>query len=254
MGVGFPGWHIECSAMSSKYLGSFFDIHCGGEDHIPVHHTNEIAQTEACYGTRLANFWLHGHFLLVDERKESKSNHEFLRIQTLIDRGYDPLAYRYFCLGAHYRSKINFTWPNLDASTAAFNKLRTTVYGWGVPANTPDEGYIAQFSKYINDDLNMPRALASIWDLVKSDLPANVKKSTLHYLDKVMGLRLAEWHPDSISVPDNIMMLVRQREQARATKHWKDADLLREQVWMAGYEIDDTPHGSLVRFKLIEGQ
>ena len=107
-GTGFPGWHIECSAMSAKYLGSFFDIHCGGEDHIPVHHTNEIAQTEACFGTRLANFWMHGYFLQLDEASMSKSSGEFLRLQVLIDRGYDPLAYRFFNLSAHYRAKLNF--------------------------------------------------------------------------------------------------------------------------------------------------
>ncbi|NUM74290.1 cysteine--tRNA ligase, partial [candidate division KSB1 bacterium] len=127
-GVGFPGWHIECSAMSEKYLGPFFDIHCGGEDHITVHHTNEIAQTEACHGTRLANFWMHGYFLQLDDAKMAKASGEFLRVQTLIDRGYDPLAYRMLCLGAHYRTQLNFTWESLDGAETALQRLRTTMF------------------------------------------------------------------------------------------------------------------------------
>ena len=119
-GAGRPGWHIECSAMAQKYLGDYFDIHCGGEDHIPVHHTNEIAQTEARVGTRLANFWMHGYFLLSNDAKMAKSAGEFLRIQALVERGYDPLAFRYLCLTAHYRSQLNFTWDALDAAVKTF--------------------------------------------------------------------------------------------------------------------------------------
>ena len=127
-GKGFPGWHIECSAMAQKYLGDYFDIHCGGEDHIPVHHTNEIAQTEARCGTRLANFWLHGYFLLSNDAKMAKSAGEFLRVDSLTDRGYDPLAYRYLCLTAHYRGQLNFTWDALDAAATALDRMRHGVY------------------------------------------------------------------------------------------------------------------------------
>src|SRR2546429_2982032 len=123
-GVGFPGWHIECSAMAQKYLGDYFDIHCGGEDHIPVHHTNEIAQTEARVGTRLANFWMHGYFLVLNDAKMAKSEGGFLRVQTLIDKGYDPLAYRYLCLTGHYRSQLNFTWEALDAAATGLDRMR----------------------------------------------------------------------------------------------------------------------------------
>src|SRR3974377_1423863 len=139
-GRGFPGWHIECSAMSAKYLGPLFDLHCGGEDHISVHHTNEIAQTQACYGTRLANFWLHGYFLQMDEAKMSKSAGDFVRLQTLLDRGYDPLAYRFFCLSAHYRARLSFTWRGLDGAAAALSRLRALVYAWGGPGGS-EEGY-----------------------------------------------------------------------------------------------------------------
>jgi cysteinyl-tRNA synthetase len=245
-GIGFPGWHIECSAMSAKFLGTFFDIHCGGEDHIPVHHTNEIAQTQACHGTHLANFWLHGTFLQIDEAKMSKSSGEFLRLQTLIDQGIDPLAYRFFCLGAHYRAKLNFTWESLEGAATALGRLRTAAYEWGAPGNI-DEEFVERFAAQINDDLNMPRALAVVWELVRSDLPPATKKATLLHLDGVLGLGLAEWQPAATIVPDEILALAQQRQQARAEKRWKDADALRDQIKAAGYELEDTPQGPRVR-------
>ncbi len=245
-GVGFPGWHIECSAMSAKYLGPFFDIHCGGEDHITVHHSNEIAQTQACYGTRLANFWLHGYFLQIDQARMGKSVGNFLRVQTLIDEGYDPLAYRFMCLGAHYRARLNFTWEGLEGAQTALNRLRAAMYAWG-EAGAVDEDYIDKFTAHVNDDLNMPRVLALVWDLVKSDLPDATKKATLLCFDQVMGLRLAEWKPVEAAIPEAIMALVEQRALARKEKRWQDADALRAQVTAAGYEIEDTPQGPRVR-------
>lgn len=245
-GVGFPGWHIECSAMSARYLGAFFDIHCGGEDHISVHHTNEIAQTEACYGTRLANFWMHGYFLQLDDTKMAKSAGTFLRLQTLIDQGYDPLAYRFFCLSAHYRAKLNFNWESLDGAARALDRIRLAAYEWGAPGN-PDEGFIGQFQEQINDDLNMPRAVAVTWDLIKSDLPPATKKATLLTIDQVLGLKLKEWQPAEEIIPDNIKLLVDQRQQARKEKRWKDADALRSQIQDAGYEIEDTPQGPRIK-------
>ncbi len=241
-GVGFPGWHIECSAMATKYLGLFFDIHCGGEDHISVHHSNEIAQTEACHGTRLANFWLHGYFLQLDDTKMAKSAGDFLRLQTVVERGYDPLAYRLFCLSAQYHATLNFTWEGLDGAATALHRLRTAAYEWG-SAGTSDVGYVDRFREQVNDDLNMPRALALAWELVKSALPAATKKATLLQFDRVFGLRLAEWHPVEAVAPEAIRALVQQRERARAERRWQDADALREQVKAAGYDIDDTPQG-----------
>ncbi|HEX2905419.1 MAG TPA: cysteine--tRNA ligase, partial [Phototrophicaceae bacterium] len=234
-GVGFPGWHIECSAMSAKYLGPFFDIHCGGEDHIMVHHPNEIAQTQACYHTRLANFWMHGYFLQIDEARMGKSVGNFLRVQTLIDRGYDPLVWRMVCLGAHYRAKMNFAWENLDAAATALERLRTAVYQWG-ETGTPDASFLAQFTEQINDDLNLPRALAVTWELVKSELPNAVKKATVLEFDRVLGLGLATWEPTAEIVSDPILALAEQRQQARADKRWSDADALRAQIRAAGYE------------------
>src|SRR5512133_1683748 len=182
-GVGFPGWHIECSAMSAKYLGPFFDIHCGGEDHIPVHHTNEIAQTMACYGTRLANFWMHGYFLQLDDAKMSKSAGGFLRVQSLIDRGYDPLAYRFFCLNAHYRAKLSFNWESLDGAARALDRLRNATYELGAPGSA-DEDFMDRFCTAVNNDLNLPVAVALTWELLKSSLPAPVKKGTLLEFDR----------------------------------------------------------------------
>ena len=244
-GVGFPGWHIECSAMSATYLGSFFDIHCGGEDHIAVHHTNEIAQTEACHGTHLANYWLHGHFLQLDEAKMAKSTGDFLRVQTLMERGYDPLAYRFFCLSAHYRAKLNFTWDSLDGAATALQRLRLATDNWG-PPDRADAEYMQQFTEQINDDLNLPRAMAVTWDMVRSDLPAVTKKATLLQFDRVLGLQLTKWQPPEETVPEELMTLVQQRQQARAEKRWKDADALREQINVAGYEIEDRPEGPRV--------
>jgi cysteinyl-tRNA synthetase len=245
-GVGFPGWHIECSAMSAKYLGPFFDIHCGGEDHIAVHHTNEIAQTEACHGTHLANYWLHGHFLQLDEAKMAKSTGDFLRVQTLMERGYDPLAYRFFCLSAHYRAKLNFTWDSLDGAATALQRLRLATDSWGPPGRA-DAEYMQRFTEQINDDLNLPRAMAVTWDMVRSGLPAATKKATLLQFDRVLGLRLTKWQPPEEAVPEALMTLVQQRQQARAEKRWKDADALREQIKVAGYEIEDTPQGPRVQ-------
>jgi cysteinyl-tRNA synthetase len=247
-GTGFPGWHIECSAMAAKYLGPLFDIHCGGEDHIPVHHTNEIAQTQACYGTNLANYWLHGYFLQFSDAKMSKSAGDFLRLQTLINEGYEPSAYRYYCLNSLYRAKLNFSWEGMDAATTSLHRLRQTVYEWGTPG-APDESFLDRFRAQINDDLNMPRALALAWELVKSALPKPTKKATLLFFDQVFGLRLAEWQPAAQTIPDEIYQLAQQRQAARVAKNWAEADRLREQMAAAGYEVQDTPEGPKVNTK-----
>jgi cysteinyl-tRNA synthetase len=245
-GKGFPGWHIECSAMSVKYLGPYFDIHCGGEDHISVHHPNEIAQTEACHGTRLANFWLHGYFLQLDDARMSKSSGEFLRVQSLIERGYDPLAYRMLCLSAHYRTRLSFTWEALDGAATALNRLRAACFEWGEPG-AADEAFVAKFVDQINDDLNLPRAMAVVWELVRNDLPAATKKATLLAFDRVLGLRLAEWQPMQEVVSDEVMALVERRQLARKEKRWKDADALREWIRALGYEVEDTAKGPVVK-------
>jgi cysteinyl-tRNA synthetase len=164
----------------------------------------------------------------------------------LIDQGYDPLAYRYFCMGAHYRAKLSFTWEALGATATALQRLRTTAHEWGQPGET-DMPYINRFKEQINEDLNMPRALAVVWELVKDDLSRATKKATLLQFDQVLGLRLAEWQPEEAVIPPEIMALVEDREKARAAKKWKDADALREQMRQAGYEIEDTPKGPKIK-------
>ncbi|SIN95487.1 cysteine--tRNA ligase [Paraburkholderia phenazinium] len=237
-GRGFPGWHIECSAMSAKYLSPWFDIHCGGEDHIAVHHSNEIAQTQACHGTRLANFWMHGHFLTLDAAKMSKSDGDFLRLQSLTERGIDPLAYRYLCLSAHYRSKLRFNHEALDAAQAALDRLRKAYASW--PAGgTVDAGFVARFNAEVNQDLNLPRALAVVWEVVRSDLPVETRRATVDAFEPVLGLRLADWHAEAFEIPADVAALAQQRERARAAKDWAESDRLRETLKAAGWQVED---------------
>ena len=244
-GRGFPGWHIECSAMSAEYLGDFFDIHCGGEDHIPIHHTNEIAQTEAARGTRLANFWMHGYFLQLDDARMSKSSGEFLTLDVLIERGFDPLVYRYFCLNGHYRSQMTFSWESLEAARTSLNRLYETAYGWGEPGD-PDAKMVERFFESLNDDLGMPRAMAVLWELVRSGLDDRVKKATLLKFDEILGLEIVDWTPEEVAVPEEVTTLLRAREAARNQKNWVRADELRDEIIALGFLLDDTPEGTRV--------
>ncbi len=242
-GPGFPGWHIECSAMAQKYLGDFFDVHCGGEDHIPVHHTNEIAQTEARVGTRLANFWLHGYFLLLNDAKMAKSAGEFLRVQSIIDRGHDPLAYRYLCLTAHYRTQLNFTWEALEAAATGLERMRTAFHALPDDGSAPDGSAVERFTAHVNDDLNLPRALAVAWEVLRGDLPPGVKRATLAAFDQVFGLGLAAWAPQALVVPAGIQALAEERLAARKARNWGEADRLRAALHAAGWEMADRPEG-----------
>ena len=241
-GVGFPGWHIECSAMAQKYLGDYFDIHCGGEDHIPVHHTNEIAQTEARVGTRLANFWMHGYFLLANDAKMAKSAGEFLRLKVLTDRGYDPLAYRYLCLTAHYRTQMNFTWDALDAATTALDRLRSGIHGLGASGKA-DAGYLERFGAELNADLNTPRAMAVAWEVLRGELPPPARKATLLAFDRVFGLSLAAWKPKAEAIPEAVQLLAAARAAARASRQWAEADRLRLALHESGWEMEDGAEG-----------
>lgn len=246
-GRGFPGWHIECSSMSARYLGHWFDIHCGGEDHIAVHHSNEIAQNEACHGTRLANFWLHGAFLQLSGDKMSKSSGDFLRLQTLQDRGYEPLAYRYLCLTAHYRSQLQFDWDALDAAARALQRLRQALQAWP-SGGEPDAATLAAFGREIDADLNLPRALAVVWALVRGELPPAVKRATLLALDAVLGLQLGQAvAAEETRLPDAVRALFMARQAARAAKDWAEADRLKACLAAAGYEVQDGREGSTLR-------
>lgn len=240
---GFPGWHIECSAMSVKYLGEQFDIHCGGIDHIPVHHTNEIAQTEAVTGVKAwVNFWLHGEFLLINDDKMAKSGDNFITIQTLLDKGYDPLAYRYFLLQAHYRKQLNFTWEALDAAAAGYKRLRRMVRE--IPEHAARDPHVREeFVEAINDDLNMPEALAVLFKALKEQ---TIDLDMVIEFDKVLGLRLHEIDKVEASLPKEIQELLDLRAAARDNKDWGKSDELRDQMSKLGYVVEDTADGQKV--------
>ena len=245
-GRGFPGWHIECSAMACKYLEPWFDIHCGGEDHIAIHHSNEIAQNQACHGTRLANYWMHGYFLQIDAGKMSKSSGDFLRLQTLIDQEIDPLAYRFLCLSAHYRSQMNFSWDALEAAQTALGRLRDTYFA--LPeGGAADSNYVTRFQTEINQDLNLPKALVVMWEVLKSDLNDADKKATLDQFDLVLGLGLAEWRPAILTIPTEVTTLAEQRQIARTTKNWVEAERLRAALHVLGYEVEDKADGMKIK-------
>lgn len=251
-GKGFPGWHIECSAMSIKYLGEQFDIHCGGIDHIPVHHTNEIAQSEAATGKHpWVKYWLHGEFLVLDKGKMSKSSGEFLTLQVLRDKGYEPLVYRYFCLGAHYRQQLSFSFEGLDAAKNAYEKLKSRVIEMkqkGEKGVIDDMGYLSKFSEAINDDLNTPKALALMWDMLKDDDVGN-KLSLLMEFDRVLGLGINGMKKEDFEVPEEITRLLAHRKDARKKKDWKLADELRDRMKEKGFLVLDTSEGQKLEKK-----
>jgi cysteinyl-tRNA synthetase len=245
-GVGFPGWHIECSAMSTKYLGQPFDIHTGGIDHIPVHHTNEIAQSEAAYGKPLANVWLHSEFVVIDETRMGKSEGNLLTLEELQKRGYSSLAYRYFALQAHYRSKLNFTWEALEGAQNALNNLYAAIAEYKEPQIGCAE-FESQFLEAINDDLDTPKALAVMWEVVHSDYPGEAKLQSILQFDKVLGLSLAETRRKLLKpIPDDVEKLKNQRDKAREEKKWQLSDELRKKIKKSGYIAKDTDHGSVL--------
>ncbi len=238
-GKGFPGWHIECSAMSTKYLDAPFDIHTGGIDHIAVHHENELAQTQGALGVLEANVWMHNEFVTVDDGKMAKSLGNVYTMEDLVAKGYDPLAYRYLTLTAHYRSKLNFTFEALDASSNALRKLRDALRSWESPAVGCAE-FEARFLEAVNDDLNTPKALAIVWELVDSAYPTSAKARTVLWMDRVLGLRLDEVIGKPLEVPQEIHRLVEEREHARQEKNWSLSDELRARVEALGFAIEDT--------------
>lgn len=259
-GKGFPGWHIECSAMSIKFLGKHFDIHCGGVDHIPIHHTNEIAQAEACTGEKFVNYWLHGEFLIEEKGKMSKSAGEFLRLQTLTDRGYSPLDYRYFLLMTHYRKKIKFSFENLDAARNGFQNLKNRIKELKAAAGTETfsepgseaKEYLERFSESINDDLNVSEGLALTWEVLKEEKLSSAEKIFLaNEFNKVLGLELDKIEADKTGeIPYEITELANQRKEAKANKDFKFADEIRQKIKNMGYELLDKKGGEFEIKKL----
>jgi cysteinyl-tRNA synthetase len=245
-GVGFPGWHLECSAMSMKALGVNFDIHTGGIDHISIHHTNEIAQSEAASGKHFVNYWIHHAFLVIEDEKMSKSLENFYRVEDLASKGYDPLSLRYLFLQTHYRQEMNFTLDALKASQKALNRLRDEVIALGEAADRGCDEYDNKFFAAINDDLNMPKALAVVWDLLKSSCSKSKKaKSILNY-DKILGLKLSdakEIRGKKLEIPEEVMRMVIEREKLRKQRRFHLADQMRNKIKKMGYEVEDTKKG-----------
>jgi len=260
-GKGFPGWHIECSAMSRKFLGDTFDIHCGGIDHVPIHHTNEIAQSEACTGKPFAHYWLHGAFLEEESGKMSKSKGEFLRVETLTKHGYTPLDYRYLCLGTHYRKRLLFSWDILDQAKTALTRLRQNITQIREDAKknfderdaSMPEGEKEKFMEAVNDDLNMPQALAVLWGVVRNEKLKSIEKLNLIIdFDRVLGLDLDKLiEQPKTDVPDEIMELVNKRVAAKKSKNFAKADELRDELKSLGWEVLDKKDG--VEVKKIGG-
>lgn len=255
-GKGYPGWHIECSAMSMKYLGEHFDIHCGGADHPPVHHTNEIAQSEAATGARWVNYWLHGEWLLMEKEKMAKSAGNFTTLATLTDRGYHPLDYRYFCLGAHYRTQLSFSWESLEAARAGRRGVLEKIQQLQAQADAgPAEptgkaaDSLSDFETHAADDLNMPRCLADLWTLLRdSSVPAAEKLGAAFRMDRIFGLGLSETKEQEITLDEETRTLVERRETARRERDFAKADEIRALLRAKGIEVQDGPKGPKLRF------
>lgn len=262
-GVGFPGWHIECSAMSAKHLGTQIDIHTGGADLIPIHHTNEIAQSEAASGlSPFVKYWLHGQFIQVDGEKMAKSKGNFYRLQDIIERGYDPLALRYFYLTAHYRSFLNFTWEALDQASQSLGELKNQISGIVKHKNAGERLALspeklsqvdelrADFTQALESDVNLPQALAVTWKVVKSNIPPGDKYDLAMSFDEVLGLNLQTVTATPLQVvpiTPEIAELIIKRDQFRDQKDFASADAVRGRLIDLGYQIEDTPQGVQIK-------
>jgi cysteinyl-tRNA synthetase len=238
-GVGFPGWHIECSAMSEKYLGEQFDIHVGGEDLKSTHHPNEIAQAQGSSGKKpFVKYWIHGAFLQVDGGKMGKSLGNAYNLHDIEKKGFSPIDLRYFYLTANFKSPLNFTWESLEASQNALKKLKNVFLDLGTDIGAVSAHYKKLFTESLEDNLNTPKALATMWELIndKETLLAD-KHATLLEFDKVLGLGMETWTKDEI--PTEVLSLAQERNKARLSKDWTKSDELRDQIKSLGYEIKD---------------
>ena len=238
-GVGFPGWHIECSAMAAKYLGKTFDIHTGGEDHIPVHHENEIAQSTCCFGVKPVNYWMHGAFLNIKGGKMSKSLGNIETIAELEKRGIDALAYRYFCLTASYRKPLTWSGDAIEGAQNSYKKLKNICLSLKDDSKV-NEKYLARFAERIDDDLDMPGALAVLWELVRNE-EALGKVGAVRRMDEVFGLGLLD--REKIEVPEEVLALAEERDKARKEKDFARSDELRDFILEKGFAVRDGEDG-----------
>ncbi|MCD5381409.1 MAG: class I tRNA ligase family protein, partial [Candidatus Pacebacteria bacterium] len=256
-GKGFPGWHIECSAMAMDTLGKQIDIHTGGEDLASTHHNAEIAQAEAATGKKFVKYWLHNAFITIDNTKVSKSLGNSITMRHLMDRGFTGDDYRYWLLTAHYRSPVNFSWEALSASKQAVFRLKRYMYEeFKQDASAPSEKYLEKFDDRLADDLDTPGAIAVLWDMVKdSKLDGKTKCGTLLSMDDILDIGLSEDIHEGVrslgvvgtdELPKEIQELIDGREAARVAQNWAEADILRDALKLKGYDLDDTPNGPKV--------
>lgn len=253
-GIGFPGWHIECSAMSMKYLGKYFDIHTGGIDHVPVHHTNEIAQSESVTGKKFVNYWVHNEFVNMGGEKMAKSLGNILTLVDLAQKGVSPAAYRYWLLTAHYRSPVAFSLEAVHGAGVALQRIISALTE--MPSGgRPIGAFMEKFTEYISNDLDTPRAIALIWEVLKDGkISPQDKRVTIFKFDDVLGLNFKRLIKNTeqashVAVPENIQQLLREREDARAAKNWAAADKLRGEIEGLGYKIVDTADGAVIQKK-----
>lgn len=248
---GYPGWHIECSAMSSSNLGETIDIHTGGEDNIFPHHEDEIAQSEGASGKKFVNYWIHGRHLLIDGEKMSKSKGSFYRPKDIASKGFVPLAFRYLCLTSHFQSQLNFTWRSLEASQKALDKMIEFAKS---SADGQDEGFVInefddKFKEAIQNNLDTPKALAIAWEMIKSkNYSLEDRKETLLEFDKFFGLGLGSEKKEE-QIPKNIFELAKERLEARKNKDWKKSDEIRDEIEKNGFSIKDTKDGQEIKKK-----
>jgi len=250
-GEGYPGWHIECTAMSTKYLGNNFDIHTGGIEHIAVHHTNEIAQGFAAFGKQTANYWLHNGWLMgKGGEKMSKSLGNFVTAQELVAKEFDSLAMRYLILTSHYKKGINFSWKSLKSAQNALDNLRSQISNLKSQTNrtvlsqdkeTKIESFRNDFVMALSDDINVSQALAVLWEVLKSNIPSEDKYDLAISFDEVLGLNLGQIRNSKSEIPNNIKILMTERERLRKEKKFEEADEIRKQIEDAGFGVNDSP-------------
>lgn len=249
-GLCYPGWHIECSAMSRKYLGDKFDIHTGGVDHIPIHHENEIAQSIGATGHNLANYWMHVEFLLIDGGKMSKSLGNVYTLNDLKAKGIDALSYRYFTYSSHYRNKLNFTWEAIKSAKNSLNKLRDMIALHKDVNKKIDKNIISkyeeQFLDAINDDMNMPVAISIVWEIAKEKEKSNDFYELIKKFDSVLSLDLDKNDKEDINIPEDIKLILNERKDARKNKNFAKSDELRDKLKELGYIVKDTKDGQII--------
>ena len=248
-GMGYPGWHIECTAMSNKYLGDVFDIHTGGIDHVPIHHENEIAQAESWLGKKAVNYWMHSEFMLVNGGKMSKHLKNTYTVDDLIEKGYSPMEFRYLCLNVQYRQKLNFTWESMESAKMAYQRLATHLYEHKQSAAKTDkkvlDGFLKEFDEAISDDLNVPMAMGVLWKMIKLPASKDVYETAL-VMDRVFALdfdKVQAAPQTTQDAPQEIIDLANLRKQARKDKNWAESDRLRDEIASKGYRIKDTADG-----------